>query len=522
MIIRSRKPSSRPTLESKESKQQDELPTQETKSFSSRLEKIGYDSQLVPHYLCCPILLTIMNEPYLVNKVTLEKKTTLQWFNGKPRPQNDPFGSAYEIIDDQPVMLFDIDRHVKIEIFVSSLEKIHKLEEKLVSSNIDADEKLTQEVSFDLALELGLFIQFIKEVVHADKDRQENEKLEEIEAITEHKISKLRELQKKFSPTHTELYEKIEKFNSSLEAIHRLRQRLDILLDILLKTKSEKSNDTLCDMHISEEENQQLLIKAQLEEDRSFENLIKKAKEKKLQQFLEIKSDDIAKLFDDSNAIWQNIPIPDEEHQKLLDEAKRDTPKNHKNLIKKMQKKKLEELLQAQCDDITKSIQETKLNLALEIDSLTKFLKSVIPANGQEKLKDIKDFTKFKMITFKLLKKELSPVYPHCFHSKPFDFENALTSIKNHLYNPEDSSEEDSNDDYKHEAINPEYQMKLSLCLQQYLMLSKNTFCNAVNSFFYSQAQKVLTSPFLLFVCLHLTSQNPEATGKMKFSFSRE
>lgn len=206
--------------------------TPEAETFSLRLKNIKYNDELIPHYLCCPISLTIMDKPYIVNKVTLDEKSTLECF--KHNPKQDPFKNEYTIVDGKPVMLFDAERNEKIEKFVASLEKIHILEQRLdalLKTNIDdlnlaeqdmdiLEDQLEQllqaqrddlknlilKTKLDLALELDSFIKFIEEMVHADKDREENEKLKEIEIITGDKANTFKMFRKELIPFYPDCF----------------------------------------------------------------------------------------------------------------------------------------------------------------------------------------------------------------------------------------------------------------------------------------------------------------------------
>src|SRR5579885_470375 len=213
-------------------------------SFLARLEKIKYTGK-IPDYFICPVSLEIMEDPWIVNKheshvfdkVCLDKHLQI-------KASVDPFNTT--------IVTKEAHTHLKhqIEEFVSCLERIHTLEQKLeIYTHENADEGNTTESTLTvkhlkellsdtegrsltenhlvqllkeqndeqnrniiqtklmLAIELQVFISLTESVISVE-DKKKEEKLVELQEVNGSKLVLLNILRNELASHYPDIFPK--------------------------------------------------------------------------------------------------------------------------------------------------------------------------------------------------------------------------------------------------------------------------------------------------------------------------
>jgi len=199
--------------------------------FSSRLKEIEYELLLVPEFFNCPITLSIMENPYIVNhhdSHVFDKEVLDKWL--LQVPDEDPLRAKIGIIKENQVEKPDIKPHIKrknqIEEFVSSLEQIHALNKKL--NNL---EKTTVDILEDAFLQLDIEHQHREQLLKEQREQQENQKKD----ILQIKLSLYLELDTFIKNTTKVIREEIKQEKEKHEEIERITGEKQDQLQLLEK-----------------------------------------------------------------------------------------------------------------------------------------------------------------------------------------------------------------------------------------------------------------------------------------------
>jgi len=219
-------------------------------TFLERLEKIQHDLLLVPELFNCPINLSIMEHPFIVNSHrshVFEAAALNQWL--ATNPTTDPLRTKINLIKVKGVFKEDIKpditRKNQIEKFVSSLEQIHvlnKMLHNLEQTTVDILDNAFQEldiapehreqllhaqreeqakqrkevlhIKLKLYLELDIFINDTTLIIESE-DKREEEKLAEINRITGDKQDILKQLREELEPVFPDIFSNQPQYHSN-------------------------------------------------------------------------------------------------------------------------------------------------------------------------------------------------------------------------------------------------------------------------------------------------------------------
>lgn len=224
------------------------------KPFDERLKAIGYNLDLLPSYFLCPVSLHLMNTPMMINgdkRHTFDQTTLTEW-----RKSNNTCPLTRRAIE---TITPNSELATQIDSFITSLEKIHRLEQEientraidmssldalLQGTEIDNQEKLQElkeaqeeeikrtraALKLSLAHELQFFIAHTITIIEYE-DKEDIEKRGEIHRITRSHFVRFLTLRQELRFWYPEFYEKTRgpDANDAMSAIYNFfpRNRAD-------------------------------------------------------------------------------------------------------------------------------------------------------------------------------------------------------------------------------------------------------------------------------------------------------